>query len=97
MADKIEHCDRRTLQQLIERGSMTLRDIMESAEIDRFPTPLAQAWVDSALARGLIAETGSNESTRYHVTAAGRDAARVSTGRFVARETARDGEPSRRS
>ena len=96
MVDNIERCDRRTLQKLIERGSMTLREIMESAEIDQFAMPVAQAWVDSALERGLIAETGSKDSTRYHVTAAGRNAARVSTGRFV-REKARDGEPSRRS
>ncbi len=95
MAEDIEQWERRALQNLIERGAMTLREIMESVEIDQFALPIAQAWVESALERGLI-ETGWSESTRYNITAAGRSATRGSTGRFVS-EKARDGEPSRRS
>jgi hypothetical protein len=96
MAENIERWDRRALQQLIERGSMTLGEIMESSDIDQFAMPLAEAWVQTALERGLIAGTGTAGSARYHVTADGRNAARVRTGRFVS-ETARDGEPTRRS
>ncbi len=94
MADNIERWERPALQKLIARGSMTVREIMESAETDQFALPIAQAWVESALERGLI-ETGWNESARYNITAAGRKAARGATGRFVS-EKARDGEPSRR-
>ncbi len=96
MTDLIEQWERRALQKLIERGAMTLRELMESVEIDQFALPIAQAWVESALERGLI-ETGWNESTRYNITAAGRNVARVATGRFVVSEKARDGEPSRGS
>jgi len=96
MADNIEQWDGHALKKLIERGAMTVREIMESAEIDQFTLPIAHAWVESASERGLI-ETGSNESTRYNITAAGRNAARGPTGRFIASEKARDGEPSSRS
>ena len=59
--------------------------------------PLAQAWVADAVERGLIAKTGaSNESTRYSIRAAGRNAAGVRTGRFVVSEKARDGDSIRR-
>ena len=76
---------------------MTLREIKESVAIDRFELPIAQAWVESALERGLIAKTGgSNASTRYNIMAAGRNAARVPTGRFAVSGNARGGAPSRR-
>ena len=76
---------------------MTLREIKESVEIDQFDLPFAQAWVESALQRGFIAKTGgSNASTRYNIMAAGRNAARVTTGRFTVSEKARGGAPSRR-
>jgi hypothetical protein len=95
--DLIEHWERRALRKLIQRGSMTLREITESVEIDEFALPVARAWVESALERVLIAKTGgSNESTRYNIMAAGRNAAGVRSGRFVVSEQARDGEPSRR-
>ena len=98
MADNIEQWERRALQTLIERGSMTLREIVESVEIDQSELPSAQAWVESALERGFIAETGgTNASIRYNIMAAGRNAAGVRTGRFVVSQKARDGEPSRRS
>jgi hypothetical protein len=93
----IEQWDREALERLMQRGSMTVGEIMESDEGDRFELPLAQAWVESALGRGFIAKTGgSKESTRYNIMAAGRNAAGVRTGRFVVSEKARDGEPSRR-
>lgn len=94
MADNIERWDHHTLQKLSERGGMTVREITESTEMDEFTLPIAQAWAESAIARGLI-ETGWNESARYNITAAGRGAARVIDGRFVS-EKARDGETSRR-
>ena len=97
MAGLNERSERRALQKLIERGSMTLREIKESVEIDQFDLPFAQAWVESALQRGFIAKTGgSNASTRYNIMAAGRNAARVTTGRFTVSEKARGGAPSRR-
>jgi hypothetical protein len=96
MAENMEQWERRALQQLIERGSMTVDEIMESAGIDRFALPSAEAWVESALERGLI-ETGWNESARYNITAAGRSAARIRTRRFPASETVGNGEPSRQS
>ena len=97
MAD-IEQWDRHALAKLMQRGSMTVGEIKESVESDQFGSPIAQAWVERALARGLIAKTGgSGESTRYNIMAAGRNAARVGAGRFVVSERARDGEPSRRS
>jgi hypothetical protein len=95
MAENIEQWDGHALRELTRRGSMTVREIMESVESDQLELPIAQAWVESALERGYI-ETGWNESTRYNITAAGRNAAGVRTGRFVS-EKARDGEPSRRS
>ena len=98
MADLIEQWERRALQTLIERGSMTLREIKESVAIDQFALPIAQAWVESALEPGLIARTGgSGESTRHNIMAAGRNAAGVRSGRLVVSESSRDGEPSRRS
>ena len=42
-ADLIEQSERRALQELIERGSMTLREIKESVAIDQFELPIAQA------------------------------------------------------
>jgi len=58
--------------------------------------PLAKAWVANAVERDLIAKTGaSNESTRYSIMAAGRNAAGVRTGRFVLSQKARDSDPSR--
>jgi hypothetical protein len=94
MADDIEPWVGHALQKLLERGSMTVGEIMESADIDRFALPIARAWVESALESGFIARTGgSNESTRYNIAAAARTAARVASGRFVS-EKARDGEPS---
>ena len=96
MAENMGQWERRALQQLIERGSMTVGEILESARIDQSALPLAEAWVESALKRGLI-ETGWNESGRYNITAAGRTAARVRTRRFDVNETAGNGEPSRRS
>ena len=76
---------------------MTPYEITESVEIDQFDLPFAQAWVESALQRGFIAKTGgSNASTRYNIMAAGRNAARVTTGRFAVSEKAHDGAPSRR-
>ncbi len=82
----------------MQRGSMTVREIMESVESDQFGLPLAQAWVANAVARGFIAKTGgSNESTRYNIAAAGRNAASVRIGRFVVSEKAREGGPSRLS
>jgi hypothetical protein len=96
MAD-IEQWDGHALGKLIQRGSMTVREIMESVESDQFGLPIAEAWVANGLERGLIAKTGGvNESTRYNITAAGRNAAGVRTGRFVVSDTARDGAPSRR-
>ena len=96
MAD-IERWDRHALEKLMQRGSMTVGEIKESVESDQFGLPIARAWVESALERGLIARTGgSGESTRYNIMAAGRNAARVSTGRFVVSERSRDREPSRR-
>jgi hypothetical protein len=84
-------------RRLMQRGSMTVGEIMESVERGRFELPIARAWVESALERGLIAKTGgSNASTRYNIMAAGRNTAGVRTGRFVVSEKARDGEPSRR-
>ena len=96
MAD-IEQWDRRALEKLMQRGSMTVGQIMESVESDQFGLPLVQAWVANALERGLIAKAGgSNDATRYGIMAAGRNAAGVRSGRFVVSEKARDGEPSRR-
>jgi hypothetical protein len=98
VGELIEQWERRALQTLIERGSMTLHEIVESVELDQFELPIAQAWVESALERGLIAKAGgSNESTRYSIMAAGRDAADVRTGRFVVSEKARAGARTRRS
>jgi len=97
MADDIERWDRRALEKLMQRGSMAVGQIMESVESDQFGLPIAQAWVADALERAFIAKTGgSSEATRYSITAAGRRAARVRTGRFVVSEKARDDEPSRR-
>ena len=94
---EIEQWDRHVLGKLMQRGSMTVGEIMESVESDQFRLLIAQAWVANGLERGLIAKTGgSNESTRYHIMAAGRNAAGVRIGRFVVSERARDGEPSRR-
>ena len=50
---------------------MTLPELTEAAEIDQFALPIAHAWVDSALERGLI-ETRWNASARDNITAAGR-------------------------
>ena len=98
MADLIEEWERRALQKLIERGSMTVGEITESVESGPSELPIAQAWVERGLERGLIAKTGGwNESTRYNIMADGRKAAGVRTGRFVVSEKARDGAPSRRS
>jgi hypothetical protein len=94
VAENIEEWDGHALQKLRQRGSMTLDEIMESAQSGQFELPLAQAWVESALERGLI-ETGWNESTRYNITAAGRDAAGARAGRFVAGEKARSAPRSR--
>jgi predicted transcriptional regulator len=97
MAD-IEQWDGHVLEKLMERGSMTVREVMESIESAQLGLPTAQAWVESALERGFIAKTGgSNESTRYNIAAAGRNAASVRIGRFVVSEKAREGEPSRLS
>jgi hypothetical protein len=94
----IERWDRHVLEKLMQRGSMTLSEIRESVERDQFELPIAQAWVADGLERGLIARTdGSNESTRYDITAAGRNAAGVRTGRFVVSEKPRDSELSRLS
>jgi hypothetical protein len=91
-----EQWDRHVLGKLMQRGSMTVGEIRESVERDQFGLPIARAWVTNGLERGLIAKTGgSNESTRYNIMAAGRNAAGVRTGRFVVSEKARDGEPSR--
>jgi hypothetical protein len=93
----IEQWDGHALGKLMQRGSMTVREIRESVESDQFGLPIAEAWVANGLERGLIAKTGgSNESTRYHIMAAGWNAAGVRTGRFVVSEKPRDGEPSRR-
>ena len=43
MAD-IEQWDRRALEKLMRRGSMTVGQIMESVESDQFGLPLAQAF-----------------------------------------------------
>jgi hypothetical protein len=95
---EIEQWDGHVLGKLMQRGSMTVGEIMESVESDQFGLPIAQAWVANGLERGLIAKTGgSNESTRYNIMAAGRNAAGVRTGRFVVSAKARDGELSRRS
>ena len=76
---------------------MTLREIKESVAIDQFELPIARAWVGSALERGFIAKTGGSvASTRYNIMATGRNAARVTTGRFAVSEKAHDGAPSRR-
>ncbi|MEO8690578.1 MAG: hypothetical protein ABI611_20460 [Solirubrobacteraceae bacterium] len=97
MTAEIERWDRHMLEKLMQRGSMTVRELMESIEARPVELPIAQAWVASALERGLIAKTGgSNESTRYNITAAGRNAAGVGPGRFVVSEKPRAGEPSRR-
>jgi hypothetical protein len=94
---EIEQWDRHALGKLMQRGSMTVGEIMQSVGSDQFGLPIAHAWVASALERGLIAKTGgSNESIRYNILAAGRNAAGVRTGRFVVSEKARDREPSRR-
>ena len=93
----IKQWDRHALEKLMQRGSMTVGEIMESVESGPLGLPIAQAWVANALERGLIAKTGgSNESTRYNITAVGRNAAGIRTGRFVVSEKARDGAPSRR-
>jgi hypothetical protein len=93
---EIERWDGHVLEKLMKRGSLTLGEIMESVERDQFELPIARAWIESALERGLIAKTGgSNASTRYNIMAAGRNAAGVRTGRFVTMK-ARDGEPSPR-
>ena len=97
MTADIKQWDRQALEKLMQRGSMTVRELRESVERAPFELPIAQAWVESALERGFIAKTGgSNESTRYNIMAAGRNAAGVRTGRFVVSEKPRDGEPSRR-
>ena len=97
MAD-IEQWDGHALEKLMQRGSMTVREVRESVESGPFGLPIAQAWVERALDRGLIAMTGgSGESTRYHIMADGRKAAGVRSGRFVVSERARDAAPSRRS
>jgi hypothetical protein len=93
----IEQWDHEALEKLMQRGSMTVGEIMESLESDQFGLLIAQAWVANGLERDLIAKTGgSNESTRYNIMAAGRYAAGVRTGRFVVSEKARDGESSSR-
>jgi hypothetical protein len=94
---EIEHWDSQALKNLIERGSMTAGEIVESVDHDQFELPIAQAWVESAPERGLIAKSGGgNASTRYNVMAAGRNEAAARTGRFVS-EKARDGERSRQA
>ena len=96
MAD-IEQWDRHVLKKLMQRGSMTVREIRESVERGPFELRIAEAWVAKGLERGLIAKTGgSDESTRYNIMAAGRNAARVSSGRLGVSEMARGGGPSRR-
>jgi hypothetical protein len=97
MADDIERWDGHALEKLMQRGSMTVGELMESVESDQFGLLIAEAWVAYGLERGLIAKAGgSNESIRCNIVAAGRNAAGVRTGRFVVSEKARDGEPSRR-
>jgi hypothetical protein len=94
---EIEQWDGHALGKLMQRGSMTVGEIVESVQSDQLGLLIARAWVANGLERGLIAKTGgSNESTRYSIVAAGRNAAAVRTGRFVVSEKARDGEPSRR-
>jgi hypothetical protein len=84
------------LEKLMQRGSMTVGEIVESVTSDQLGLLIAHAWIANGLERGLIAKTGgSNESTRYNITAAGRNAARARTARFVVSEKARDGAPSR--
>jgi hypothetical protein len=96
MAD-IERWDGHVLGKLMQRGSMPVREIRESVKSDQFGLLIAQAWVATGLERGLIAKTGGvNESTRYNIMAAGRNAAGVRAGRFVVSESSCDGEPSRR-
>lgn len=98
MTADIDLRDRHVLEKLMQRGSMTSGEIMESMESARFGLPIARAWVANALERGFITKSGgSNEATRYNITAAGRNAASVRTGRFGVSEKAPDGEPSRRS
>lgn len=88
MAD-IEQWDGHALEKLMQRGSMTVREVRESVERDPFELPIARAWLASALERGFIATTGgSDESTRYNITAAGRNAASVRTGRLSSRRSA---------
>ncbi len=41
MADDIEPWVGHALQKLLERGSMTLRELMESADIELFALPIA--------------------------------------------------------
>ena len=77
MADDIEGWERRAPQKLIERGAMTLRELTDSAEIDRFAMPSAQVWIDNALERGSI-EAGWNASPRYNITAVARSSSRCS-------------------
>jgi predicted transcriptional regulator len=75
MSNDIEQWDRHALEKLMENGAMTVREIMGSIDIDQFEDATAQAWVESALDRGLIEETGgSNGSTRYNITDNGRQA-----------------------
>jgi hypothetical protein len=77
MGNNIEQWDRPALEKLMEHGAMTAQQL--GARLD---SDAARAWVDDALARGLIEETGgSDESARYNITDAGRKAIDVPTGR----------------
>ena len=72
-----------------------MREIIESAEIDQFALPIAQAWVEGALERGFIAKTDGLErvgSLQHHRR--GGNAARVSTGRFVSDRPAMASRPA---
>ena len=62
MTADIEQWDRQALERLIERGSMTLAEITGAVEADQFELLIAQAWVESALERGFIAETGGSSA-----------------------------------
>jgi hypothetical protein len=47
----IEQWDSQALGKLLQRGSMAVREIMESVERDQFELAIAEAWVESALER----------------------------------------------
>lgn len=82
MGNNIEQWDRPALEKLMEDGAMTEQELVQRVGIDQFDPDAARAWVDDALARGVIEETGgSDESTRYNITDAGRKAIGVPTGR----------------